>query len=168
MNQNNTQVINFVKLALAAFAFLFSLVAFILLVATDFGGWWEGGTDDYYFWIGGQYIGWTIIFLILLMLMFLALMAISVVLAIDGITGKLGKLAKMLGFVGIFLAGGAFLFTGITVGMFAIYVGGVAESWWLDAGFYGSLVGSLLVAIFLILNRVLEATNKPKEPQKTP
>lgn len=167
MNQNTDQTLNVVKLALAAFAFLFSLVAFILIVSTDFGGWWEGGSDNYYFWIGGQYIGWLIIFLILLMLLFLALMAISVVLAIDGITGKLGKLAKLLGFVGIFLAGGTFLFTGITVGMFAIYVSSFAEEWWLDAGFYGALVGSLLVSIFLILNRVLEAANKPQDQQKT-
>jgi len=152
MNESNTQVLKFIKIAFMAFAAVFSLVASILVFVTEFGGWWlGGGYSNYYYWIGSEMAPvWAQLFLVLLGLLFLALVALSVILGVLTLLDKGEKLNKIMSFVGIGGAIFGFLLTFITLGMLAI-IAGDYEEMWLDAGFYGPLVGSILVGIFYLL-----------------
>ncbi|MHA1367003.1 MAG: hypothetical protein ACTSXA_07145 [Candidatus Heimdallarchaeota archaeon] len=164
MNQDNTQALKFIKVAFLAFAALFSLVAAILVFFFEYGGWWlGGGYSNYYYWIGSEMAPvWSQLFLVLLGLLFLALLALSVILGILILTDKGEKMVKILGFVGIGGAIFGFLLTFITWGMFAIIAGDYYELW-LMTGFYGALVGSLLIGIFYLLYAVIGFLIKPSE-----
>jgi len=167
MNQDNQQTTKFVKIAFMAFAFIFSLVAAILVFATDFGGWWlGGGYSNYFYWLGSEIAGFgSKIPLILLGLLFLVLAGMSVILGILTLIDKeflIGKLSsfKILSFLGVAGAIAGFLLTALSVIVLFVMAGDY-ESLWLDAGFYGPLVGSILVGIFYILYIVLGNVMKP-------
>ena len=162
MNEDNTQALKFIKIAFLAFGAVFSLVAAILVFFFDFGGWWlGGGYSNYYYWIGSENAPvWSQLFLVLLGLLFLALLALSVILGILLLTGKGEKFIKIFGFIGMGGAIFAFLLTFITWGMFAIIAGDYYELW-LGTGFYGALVGSLLIGIFYLLYNVIGLLIKP-------
>lgn len=167
MNQDTQQTQKFVKVAFMAFAFIFSLVAAILVFATDFGGWWlGGGYSNYYYWLGSEIAGFgSKIPLILLGLLFLVLAGVSVFLGILTLIDKeffLGKLSsfKILSFGGVAGAIAGFLLTILAV-IILFVIAGDYEVLWLDAGFYGPLIGSLLVGIFFILYVVLGNIMKP-------
>ena len=164
MNQDNTQALKLIKVAFLAFAALFSLVAAILVFFLDFGGWWlGGGYSNYFYWIGSENAPiWSQLFLVLLGLLFLALLALSIILGVLILTDKGEKVVKILGFVGMGVAIFSFIFTFITWGMFAIIAGDYYELW-LMTGFWGALVGSLLVGIFYLLYSVIGLLMKPSE-----
>ena len=89
------------------------------------------------------------------------MLGISVFLGILTLLDKQTTIVKVLGFLGV---GGAilgFILTGITVGALAIFASGY--NWWLEAGFYGGLVGSIIVGIFFILYSVMGMVMKPSE-----
>ncbi len=162
MNQDNQLVMKFVKIAFMAFAAIFSLVATILVFVTDFGGWWEGGGSNYYFWVGAPYApAWAQLFLVLLGLLFLALLGISVFLGILTLLDKQTGIVKILSFIGVGGAIVGFVLTGITVGALAIFASGY--EWWVATSFYSSLVGSIIVGIFYILYAVMGIVLKPSE-----
>ena len=172
MNQDTQQTTKFVKIAFMAFAFIFSLVAAILVFATDFGGWWlGGGYSNYFYWLGSENAGFGAkIPLILLGLLFLVLAGMAAILGILTLINKeffIGKLSsfKILSFGGVAGAIAGFLLTALSVIVLFI-IAGDYEELWLDAGFYGPLVGSILVGIFFILYVVLGNVMKPAEAAK--
>jgi len=167
MNQDNQQTTKFVKIAFMAFAFIFSLVAAILVFAIEFGGWWlGGGYSNYFYWLGSENAGFGAkIPLILLGLLFLVLALISIILGILTLIDKeifVGKFSsfKILSFLGIAGAIAGFLLTALSV-IVLFAIAGDYEELWLDAGFYGPLIGSILVGIFYILYIVLGNVMKP-------
>ena len=166
MNQDNTQALKFIKIIFLAFASLFSLVAAILVFFFDFGGWWlGGGYSNYFYWIGSEMAPvWSQLFIVLLGLLFVVLLVLSIILGVMILLDKGEKLTKILGFIGLGGAILAFLFTFITWGMFAI-IAGDYEELWLMTGFYGGLVGSLLIGIFYILYNVIGLLIKPKSAE---
>lgn len=174
MNESNEMVIKFVKIAFMAFAFIFSLVAAILVFATDFGGYWPGGGySNYFYWLGADplNVGFGAkIPLILLGLLFLLLAGVSVFLGVLTLINKeffLGKLSsfKILSFGGVAGAIIGFLLTILSV-IILFVLAGDYEELWLDAGFYGALIGSLLIGIFFILYVVLGNLIKPAKATK--
>ena len=92
--------------------------------------------------------------MVLLGLLFLTLLGVSVFFGILIIQEKEAKLSKVLSFGGAIGSMVAFVFTGLCVGFFAIFAGDYEELW-LDAGFYGALIGSLLISTFYVLYIVL-------------
>ena len=144
-----------IKVTLFAAALLTSLVAVILLLATDFGGWYwyDGYYNVYaYFWIGSEYANpWSAIIIVLLTLGMLFCFVVSVMglLSSLGVIGadKLPHLVLILAWI---TALAVVVLTIITAIVFLIVVNW-ADSTWLDAGFYGALFGGGLTALFLIL-----------------
>jgi hypothetical protein len=133
---------------------IFSLVAMILVFSEDFGGWWTGASN-YYYWLGSEIApGWSKIFLVLLGLIFLMILAYSVLLIVVELLKKKLKLSyKLQAIIGIVLGVFAFIFTGLTVGMFAIFAS--EGDWWLETSFYSSLVGAILVVIFYVIYLII-------------
>ena len=133
--------------------FLFSLVAAILLLVTEFGGWY-----GYYAWYGGSYEEWgsihvgveifgPIIILIAFLYLLSALVSIMGVLKPDKITKGIVTLAPLLSLIAFILV----LVGGLA---FAIVMSGTDNWWWFGAGFYGGAIGGLLSTIFLIFARL--------------
>ncbi|MHA1503533.1 MAG: hypothetical protein ACTSSB_17015 [Candidatus Heimdallarchaeota archaeon] len=104
-------------------------------------------------------------------MLFLALFVLSVILGIFTLLDKGEKLVKILGFLGVGGAIFGFILSLITLGVL-FGIAGDYEELWLDAGFYGTIIGSLLVGIFYLLYSVMGSlikpsgkTTKPKEPK---
>jgi hypothetical protein len=161
MQENQTDTIQFVKITLAILSGLFSFIVMILVFVTDFGGWWTGNYSwNYYYFIGSEMApGWAQFFLVLLGLIYLGSTGVAVVAVLTDL-GKVTKFTQIANFVGIVIGIVAFVFTGITTGMFAIVAAGY--EWWLATSFYASLVGSLLITTFFILHLLLGRTTQEK------
>lgn len=161
MQSTQTDSVNFVKITLAILAGLFSFIAMILVFVTDFGGWWTGTYSwNYYYFIGSEMAPvWAQLFLVLLGLIYLLSTGIAIIVIMTDF-GKLTNLAQIANFAGIGIGVFAFIFTGITTGMFAIIAAG--SEWWLATSFYVSLIGSLLITVFFILHLLLGESIKGK------
>lgn len=146
---NNNKMLNCIALLTIA---IFSLVAMILVLVSDFG--WQdygSGYSTYYFWLGNTNIdAWPQIFLVLIALVFFLSLVYSGLLFFV----NLGKIpfklsSKIQAFIGLAIAALAFISTLFTVGMWAI--ASIDHYWGVATTFYTSLVGSIIVAIFYVV-----------------
>ncbi|MFW9921816.1 MAG: hypothetical protein ACFFDW_00820 [Candidatus Thorarchaeota archaeon] len=166
MNQDITSNTKLLRVVATGSAALFSLIATILAFSTDFGGWWEGYSWNYYYWIGSETApGWSIIFIVLLALLFLGILIYSILLIIV----SLGKITlpfncKIQAIIGIVLATGGFILTALMVGIMAIIAAGY--DWWLETSFYSSLVGSIIIGIFYVFYFLLASREDSSSPAK--
>ncbi len=158
--ETQNKMVNYVSLITVA---IFSLVAMILVLVTDFGWQWYGtGNSTYYFWLGNSNVAaWPQIFLVVIALVFLISLGYSILLLLI----NLGKISlniptKLQAIIGLVLAFVAFITTLFTLGMWAI---ASSEYYWgVDTTFYSSLIGSIIIGIFYVVylvNISKESTN---------
>jgi len=123
-----------------------SVIGGILLFVTDFGGWWEGGSSNYYVHIEAQFAGPAPFFIGLTA----AAMLVTAAFCVWGLTPT-SKVTeqhlKLLLLVNL----GVVALTALLAIILATWWGTFASEWWFDAGFYGGVIGSLLTSLFLKL-----------------
>ncbi|MHA2251613.1 MAG: hypothetical protein ACXAD7_14710 [Candidatus Kariarchaeaceae archaeon] len=123
-----------------------SAIGAVLLFVTDFGGWQERMNGDYYyFWIGSENADIT--GQIILVILGVGLVMCSY-LSFEGMRSTEFSPSKLN--LGFNIAVGVSIGTIIELFLFINSVSDY-EDYWLDAGFYGSLVGSILTAILFKL-----------------
>ncbi|MHA1555385.1 MAG: hypothetical protein ACTSPM_00475 [Candidatus Heimdallarchaeota archaeon] len=154
------KMVNYVSLIAVA---IFSLVAMILALTTDFGWQWYGGSSDtYWFWLGSPNVAaWPQFFLVIIALVFLISLGYSILLLLI----NLGKInlnisTKLQAIFGLALALVAFITTLFTLGMWAI--ASIEYYWGVATSFYTSLFGSVIIGIFYVVYLVnirKESTN---------
>ena len=149
--ENNVTMVNYILVGLGGF---FSLIAAILAFFFDYGA-WTFGASTYYYFIGSEMApGWAQFILFLFGLAFLLNTILSVIIILSLLGKILVKYTKFLQIGGLILAGFTFAFTALLVGIFFIFAAG--SWWWLEASFYGGIVGSILTAIFYVLSMLLK------------
>ncbi|HUT82726.1 MAG TPA: hypothetical protein VMZ29_16140 [Candidatus Bathyarchaeia archaeon] len=144
---DNTKLIG---LICAVIATIFSFIAAMMVLFADFGGMYIGSPSYYaYFCLFCSYLdGWSKIFIILLGLIFLALLAISIMILLSyfgKVSAGLVKQMQLFGLIGSIVA---FVFTFLVLIIFAIQADFALE-WWVSTGFYGGLIGSIIVGASL-------------------
>ena len=154
------KMVNYVAIIAIA---IFSLVAMILVLVSDFGWQWYGtGYSTYYFWLGNSNVAaWPQIFLVLIALIFLISLGYSLILLLI----NLGKISlnvptKLQAIIGLVLALVAFIASLFTLGMWAI--ASIDYYWGVATSFYTSLFGSVIIGIFYVVYLVnirKESTN---------
>ncbi|MBN1329180.1 MAG: hypothetical protein JXA54_06880 [Candidatus Heimdallarchaeota archaeon] len=140
-----------VGLICAVIATIFSFIAAMMVLFADFGGMYVGPPSYYaYFCLFCSYLGgWSKIFIILLGLIFLAVLAISIMILLSYFGKVSAGLVKQLQLFGLIGSIAAFAFTFILLIIFAIQAGPYAWEWWVSTGFYGGLIGSIIVGASL-------------------
>ncbi|MFX1275351.1 MAG: hypothetical protein ACFFBP_09195 [Promethearchaeota archaeon] len=121
-----------------------SLVAAILMIATDFGSWYITGWG--YGWIeaNATITGGIIIFIISL---FFICFTISIIALI-----KSDLLPDIVYLIGLYVAITILILTIIGASVFVVEMVKLdPTNWWFGASFYGALIGSILTTIFFIL-----------------
>ncbi|MHA1155012.1 MAG: hypothetical protein ACTSQK_02800 [Candidatus Heimdallarchaeota archaeon] len=143
------KMVNYVALIAVA---IFSFVAMILVLTTDFG-WQDYGEyySTYWFWLGSPNVdAWPQFFLVVIALVFLLSLGYSILLLLINLEKiSLNIPTKLHAILGLVLTFVAFITTLFTLGMWAIassdYYWGVATS------FYTSLFGSIIIGICYIV-----------------
>ncbi|MHA1220502.1 MAG: hypothetical protein ACTSQB_02095, partial [Candidatus Heimdallarchaeota archaeon] len=100
--------------------------------------------------------GWSKIFIILLGLIYLALTGLLVLLILTYFGKVPEEKVKPMRFYAFIGTGVVFIFTLILLGIFAAQANPYALEWWPEVGFYGGLIGSMIVAICLGLHLYFE------------
>ncbi|NHJ49237.1 MAG: hypothetical protein FK733_15720 [Asgard group archaeon] len=162
MNQTKPEI-DVLKLVFTGIAGFFSFVGLMVYIFSEFGGIYTGYSWNGYFCLTCSYLsGWSKIFLILILFLLLALFGVAIVLVLSNFIPQIPqKIVKPLNIGGIIGAGLNFVLTGLTVLIFHLQVTAeVGTWWWLEAGFYGSLIGSLIAAIFFLLAMIIKPTGK--------
>ena len=127
----------------------------ILLFVTDFGGYW------WYEWMGPTtwvYVCFTcnvivgiVIFLAASMLLFCTFVSLSVILEQQGT--KLSELEQEklinMGIIFCYIVGTLSIIGAIAIGITGATIEAESSGFWLDAGFYGGIIGSALTALNL-------------------
>ena len=147
---------------------IFSLVAMILVLVTDFGWQWYGtGYSTYYFWLGNSNIAaWPQIFLVVIAIVFLISLGYSIVLILINLEKLSLKISgRMQAIIGIGISIVAFVTTLFTLGMWAIASIDYWD-WGVDTTFYTSLVGSIIIGIFYGVYFVNSGKTLAEEPAK--
>jgi hypothetical protein len=164
MSQSKPEVF-VVRVILTGLAGFFNFIGFILVMFFAFGGIYTGYSWNGYYCLTCSYLyGWSKIFILLLGLLFFVGLAIAIILVLSNfITQIPQKVVKPLHIGGLIGAGVTFVLTGITVAVFALQVAAeVGTDWWLETGFYGAIIGSLLAIIFYLLALILKPTGPAK------
>ena len=105
---------------------------------------------------------WLQLFLILLGLLFLLITVYSIIIILHNFNKiEIPLQAKQEAIIGIVLGVIAFIFTGLIVGIYAIFAAGY--DWWVATSFCSSLVGSILIILFYVIYLV----GIPKEQATT-
>ena len=146
---------------------IFSLVAMILVLVTDFGWQYYGaGYSTYYFWLGNSNIAaWPQIFLVAIAMVFLISLGYSIVLILINLEKLSLKIyGRMQAIIGIGISIIAFVATLFTLGMWAI--ASIDYYWGVDTTFYTSLVGSIIIGIFYSVYFVNSGKALIEEPAK--
>ena len=121
-----------------------SLVGAILMLATDFGGWYIYGVEYGYIYANFTITG---IIIILMDIMFWLCFFISI-----AALAKPDILPDNALRSGLYLALVILILTIIGASIFAVEMIDLdPTNWWLDASFYGALIGSILTVIFFYL-----------------
>ncbi|MHA2089890.1 MAG: hypothetical protein ACW98K_03445 [Candidatus Kariarchaeaceae archaeon] len=129
-------------------ALITSVIGAVLLIFSDFGGWLETGDFDYYLHTDSENAnGFQILMLYVLAI---GLLGCSY-LAFDGMRAGTTVTAQKLT-LGFNLAIAVIVATLVETLLFIIWVSG-EEDWWLDAGFFGGLIGGILTALLFKLSR---------------
>jgi hypothetical protein len=162
MSQTKSEI-DIVKIILTGIAGFFSFIGMILVLFTAFGGIYTGYSWDGYYCLTCSYLyGWSKVFILLLGFLLLACFGIAIVLILSNfITQIPQKIVKPLHIFGLIGGVLTFVLTGLTVGIFHLQVmAEVGTWWWLETGFYGAIIGSLLAIVFYVLAIVIKTTNK--------
>ncbi|MBY9005370.1 MAG: hypothetical protein KGD63_01295 [Candidatus Lokiarchaeota archaeon] len=124
-------------------ALIVSLIGAILILVTEFAGYWTSGEWG---WIGVDSAAAAILVPLAIFLFYSTIINLILITKPDRIPNKnLIKYAKLLCFVTFLL----FLIGGIA---YAIIIElEEVESWWFGAGFYGGIIGSLLSFLFMYI-----------------
>ena len=126
-------------------ALITSVVGAILLFFTDFAGWLEGGYD-YYVHTGVLFAGPAPIFIILMAAALLLTGGYSA----WSLATKAAVDEKQLKLVLLINIGVCAVSVLLTISLW-IWFTVLDVEWWLDAGFFGSLIGGILTALFFKL-----------------
>ena len=130
------------KTALYGLSLIVSLVGAILLLATEFSGYW---TSSVTVWIGLESDAVSGLVLAAIFLFYCAIINLLLLVNPDKIPNEnLVKFAKYLALI-------TFLLCAIGGIAFAAIVDADVEGWWFGAGFYGGIIGSLLTFIFMYI-----------------
>lgn len=147
--------------ALFVGALIGSGAGFLLLILTDFGGWY-----NYYYYAGYQESGYvgvsnpvTLLGMIVLGLPFLYCAAIS----LKGATSP-NSLAPRTVSIAFYLSVTEVILVFVGAAIFVAAVSG-SDSWWLGAGFYGSAIGGILAVVCLFAARRVTRSAAPPSPQ---
>ena len=122
-----------------------SVIGGILLFAEDFGGWLEG-SYDYYVAITAEFARPTQVFIGLIGVISLG----TTVFCLWGLTPDATVIEKHLRLLFLLNLAVAVVSALMAIAL-AIWWENFATDWWLDAGFYGGVIGGLLTALFIKL-----------------
>lgn len=123
-----------------------SLVAFILYFTTDFGGWYINGPEIYrYVWMFSEMVWWSFIWMLPLA-SFFAVVGFFAFMALFKPESKYGSKFNLM----FLLSVGA---AGISILAALVFILTVLDvtNWWLDAAFWGGVIGGGLNALFSYL-----------------
>ncbi len=147
--ETQNKMVNYVALIAVA---IFSLVAMILVLSTDFG-WQDYGEyhSTYWFWLGNSNVAaWPQFFLVVIALAFLISLCYSVLLFLINLEKiSLNISIKWHAIIGLFIASVAFISTLFTVGMWGI--ASIDYYWGVATSFYTSLFGSIIIGTFYLV-----------------